>query len=211
VKIPPGGVGIQRTEKREVGRIESGVTRASRRKIPAGSENLGEVEARETALMDVRRRLIAPALTSSLGPEWNECHEADSTISYRTTIYASLHQDEMKWRDLLHVPKNHRRTRSGAGSETDSLRDASGVDPVALRPTESTPDLRVGASTVPMLSPLTSRNQESNGTQIIISQMIHLTTLFSCDRLPFGFRSNPIRSWKRPKRWQLPKISGSYC
>jgi len=52
------------------------------------------------------------------------------------------------------------------------------VDPVVLRPTESTPDLGIGPSTLPTSSPSTSRDQEPNSTQTTLFQMIHLTTLF---------------------------------
>ena len=104
------------------------------------------------------------------------------TISYRTTIHASLHRprDEMKWRDFLPLPKKHRRARSGARSEVGSLKAPSDVDlPVAPRPTESTPDLRIGTSALPMSSPLAPRDQEPKGEQTIISWTIHLTALFT--------------------------------
>ena len=98
-----------------------------------------------------------------------------------TTIYANLHRprNEMGWRDFLRVPKKHRRARSEARGEVESLKGPSDVDLVALRITESTPDLRIGTSTLPTPSPLAFRDQEPNGTQAIISRMIHLTALFS--------------------------------
>ena len=154
-------------------------------------------------------RLISPALSHC--SEWNACHEA--AISYRTTIYASLHRprDEMKWRDFLPVPKKHRRARSGARSEVGTLKGPSDVDLLAPRLTESTPDLRVSTSTLPTSSPLTSRNQEFNGTQTVISPTIHLTVLFAQHRLPLSSWSNHICSWKRPKRRRPPKFPRSCC
>jgi len=114
----------------------------------------------------------------------------------------------MGWRDFLHVPKKYRRVRSGG----EYLEDTSDVDLVAPRPTGSTPDLTIGISTLLTPGPLTSRDQESNGTHAIISRTIHLTALFFAQRRPpYGFRSEPIRSREKPKRWQPPKNPGSYC
>ena len=91
----------------------------------------------------------------------------------------------MKWEDFLPVPKKHHRARSGVRSEVTALNTPSEVDLVAPRPTtESTPDLRIGTSTLPMPSPLTSHDQGSNGMQTIISWAIHLTTLFPCNTDP---------------------------
>jgi len=90
------------------------------------------------------------------------CHEADHLLSHHHLIRQST--PTMEWRDFLPAPKKHRRARSGARTEVGSLKDPSDADLVAPRPTESTPDLRVGTSTLPMPSPLTSRDQESNGT-----------------------------------------------
>jgi len=105
------------------------------------------------------------------------------TISYRTTIYRP--RSEMKWLNFLTVPRKHRRARSGARSEVGSLDSGpSDADLVAPRPTNSTPNLRISASTMPTPSPSTSRSQESNGTQTNIFRMIHLTTLFSCNTDP---------------------------
>ena len=74
----------------------------------------------------------------------------------------------MKWRKLLSIPKKHRRTRSGATSEVGSLNAPSEADPIAPRPAESTPDLRIGTSTLPTPGPLARPDQESNGTQMVI-------------------------------------------
>jgi len=103
-------------------------------------------------------------------------------ISYRPP--STNPRDGMKWRNFLPVPKKHRRARSGARSEVGSLKGPSDVDLVAPRPAESTPDLRVGPSTGPMPSPLTSHNQETNGTWIFIFRMIHLLQHFSCNTDP---------------------------
>ena len=127
-------------------------------------------------------RLIAPAL--NLGPEWNLCHEADHLLSHHHLRQSTPTRNEMGWRDLLRVPKKHRRARSEVRSEVEYLKDTSDVDLVGSRPTESTPDLRIGSSTLPTPSPLTSRNQNSNGTRAIISRTIHLTALFSFNKDP---------------------------
>lgn len=72
----------------------------------------------------------------------------------------------MGLRDFLPLPKSHRRTRSEARSEIGSVENPGEVDLVVPRPTESTPDLGIGASsTPPTYSPTTPRNQEPNGTQ----------------------------------------------
>jgi len=86
--------------------------------------------------------------------------------------------NEMKWRDFLPVPKNRRRTRSEARSEVGSLKNPSEVNLVAPHPAESTPDLRIGPSTVRASSSLTSGRREFNGTWTLISRIIYLTTLF---------------------------------
>ena len=69
----------------------------------------------------------------------------------------------MKLPKFLHIPKFHRRTRSKARSEISPIESQSEADLATLRPTESTPDLRIGTSTFPTLSPLIPRDQESNG------------------------------------------------
>jgi hypothetical protein len=71
----------------------------------------------------------------------------------------------MKLPKFLRLPKSHRRSRSKARSEIALIDEVkSEADPTVLaRPTESSPDLRIGASTLPTPSPLTSRDQESNG------------------------------------------------
>ena len=81
----------------------------------------------------------------------------------------------MKWREFLHIPRKHRRTRSKARSEVGSIEGQSRVDLAVPRPTESTPDLRIGASALPTSNPLTPRNQESNGRQTTSSRAIYLT------------------------------------
>ena len=94
-------------------------------------------------------------------------------------IFANLHQrhNKMKWRDFLPVPKRHRRKRSKARSEVGSNEDGAGQ--VALRPTESTPDLGIGASILPVPTPLTSRSHVPKGARMRSPRLIHLTTHFS--------------------------------
>ena len=58
--------------------------------------------------------------------------------------------------------------RSGVTSKVGSLNAPSETDSLAPRPTESTPDLRVGTSTLPTPGPLAVRDQESKGMQTVI-------------------------------------------
>jgi len=69
----------------------------------------------------------------------------------------------MKLPKFLRLPKSHRRSRSKAKSEIGPIEDQSEADLAIPRPTESTPNLQIGTSTLPMPSPLTSRDQELNG------------------------------------------------
>jgi len=119
-------------------------------------------------------------------------------LSLITPTSTPVHRprNEMKWRNFLTIPKKHRRARSGAKSEVGSLKDPSAVDLVAPRPTESTPDLRIGTSAFPMPSPLTSHDQQSNGMQTAISWTIHLTVILSPTQTPTRF---PIKSYLLPE------------
>jgi len=127
-----------------------------------------------------------------------------------TAIYTSQNPSSnvMKWRKLLRVPKKLHRAQSEATSETGSAEGQGGVDLTVPHHTESTPDLRIGASALPTSSPLIPRDQESNGTQAALSQTIHLTALFTQYRPPDRLRPNPVRSRKRPKHH--PGIFGSH-
>ena len=93
-------------------------------------------------------------------PKWNECHEASYLLSHH-----HLHQlsDKMKLLKFLCLSKGNRRSRSKARSETGPIESQSGAGLAVPRPTESAPDLRIGTSTFPMLSPSAPRDQESNG------------------------------------------------
>ena len=117
-----------------------------------------------------------PISALSVGSEWNERHEASYLFSHH-----HLHRpsDDMKFSKLLPLPKGHPRSRSKAKSDIGSTEDQSEPDLVVPRPTESTPDLRVGISTSPVSSPLIPRDldQESNGMQTAFFQTIYLTTL----------------------------------
>ena len=95
----------------------------------------------------------------TIGLEWNKRHEASYLLSNH-----HLHRpiDDMKLPKLLRLPKIHRRTRSKARNETGLIEDQSEADLVVPRPTEPTPDLRIGTSTLPTPSPLTPHDQESN-------------------------------------------------
>ena len=98
----------------------------------------------------------------SVGPEWDESHEASYLLSYH-----HLHRpnDEMKLPNFLRPPKIHRRKRSKARSELGigPVEDQNEADPVVPRRTESTPDLQIDTSSLPKFSPLSPRDQESNG------------------------------------------------
>ena len=71
-------------------------------------------------------------------------------------------------RDFLSLTRKDRRARSETRNEVDPTADPGGVDPVVPRPTESSPNLRIGSSTSPSSSPLTSRDQESNSTLVAL-------------------------------------------
>ena len=75
----------------------------------------------------------------------------------------------MKLPKFLRLPGSHRRNQSKARSEAGPIEGQGEVDPAAPRPTESTPDLRVGTLISPAPSPLIPRNQESNGMKRIYS------------------------------------------
>jgi hypothetical protein len=117
-------------------------------------------------------------LALSVDPEWNKCHEASYLLSHH---HLQRLNNEMKLPKFLSALKIHRRQRSKARSEISPTKGQSEVEPSVPRPTESTPDLRIGTSTLPMPSPLTPRNQESNGMYIstILFQTIYLRTLFA--------------------------------
>ena len=88
----------------------------------------------------------------------------------------------MKLPKFLSPLKRHRRQRSKARSEISPTEVQCEVDPAVPRPTESTPDLHIGTSTPPTPSPLTARDQESNGMRIHVkdlSWVVHLTISFA--------------------------------
>jgi hypothetical protein len=83
-------------------------------------------------------------------------------------------------RDFLHIPRKGRRARSEVMSEASATGTPGKADPALPMPrpgTESTPDLRIGPSTLPTPSPLTSRDQKSSGMGTSASRMNHLTIL----------------------------------
>ena len=79
-------------------------------------------------------------------------------------------------RDFLRIPK-HRRKHSRARSELGSVEASSEADLALPRPTESTPDLRIGTSTLPTPDPLISGHQKLSGMRAIAFQTIRLTIL----------------------------------
>ena len=100
----------------------------------------------------------------------------------------------MKLPSFLRVPKIHRRTRSRARSEVDPVEGQNEAGPAAsrLRPTESTPDLRIGTPTLPTPSPLTPHDQESGGMLTALSRTTHLSTPFRViqTQTPLPIKSN---------------------
>ena len=116
---------------------------------------------------------------------------------------------KMKLPKLLRLPKSHRRQRSKARSEISPTEGQSEVDLAIPRPTESTPDLRPGASTFPTPSPSAAHDQGPNGVYIstVLSRTIHLRTLFASQRTPRRSEPNSACPWKRQKP---PENSGRY-
>ena len=96
-------------------------------------------------------------------PELDGCHEADHLLSHQ---HLQQLNGEMKLPKFLSPLKSHRRQRSKARSEISPAKGQSEVDPAAPRPTESTPDLRIGTSAFPTPSPLTGRGWESEGMHV---------------------------------------------
>ena len=86
----------------------------------------------------------------SFGSEWNECHEASYLLSNHR-----LHRtnSEMNFSKLLCIPISYRRSQSGTRREASPIRGRGEVNLAAPRPAESTPDLRIGTSTLPASGP----------------------------------------------------------
>ena len=130
------------------------------------------------------------------------------------TISANLHhshrrRDEMKWKKFLPVPKKHRHTQSKAGNEVGSIDDRGEAGPVTLRPTESTPDLEIGSSTLSMPNPLTSRGHKINGTRMTLSWVIHLTAI-SCNIDPSTSTSDRGRPVPGKDENSQPELSSDH-
>lgn len=115
---------------------------------------------RQVALYPFDSQGQAAKPAPSLRPEWDESHGCSFLLSYH---HLPRPRDSMKLPKLLHLPKTWRRNRSKARSEVDPVQGQSEVDLGAPRRTESTPDLRVGISSVPAPSPLAPPDRESNG------------------------------------------------
>jgi hypothetical protein len=127
--------------------------------------------------------VLKGVLVLNVGSKWIESHESDCPLSFHHPhlIHTNLrqHGDNMKWRNLLSVPKRNRRTRSTAGSELGSTEASSEADPDVPGPAELTPDLRACSSTLPTSTPPTPCDQESGGMGTAAFLAIHLTIL--CD------------------------------
>lgn len=79
-----------------------------------------------------------------------EAHESSYLLSY---CYLHRPQDNTKLLKFLRLPKSYRQNRSKVESDASPIEGQSGVDLAAPRPTESTPDLRIGASVLPLRVP----------------------------------------------------------
>lgn len=111
----------------------------------------------------------------SIGPERKERQQPIFPLSSHHPHPTS---DDMGLRDFLRIPKKIRgRVRSKARSEISPIEGPSNDDPAVPRPSESTPDLGTGPSTLPTPSFLTS-SQESKGMQMGFSNIQSLTTVF---------------------------------
>jgi len=108
----------------------------------------GGDETRETAL-DVRVSVL------SADPKWDECHKASHLFSDH---HLNRPSDDMKLSKFPRLPKIHRRARSKTRSEIGPIENQSGADPAVPRPTESTPNSRVGVQDL-------SRLRECSRTQ----------------------------------------------
>ena len=91
---------------------------------------------------------------------------------------------KMKLPKFLRPPRGRRQTRRAAGSEISLVEGQSEADPAALRPTESTPDLRIGTSILPVPGPLAPHNQESSGMETISLRLIHLSLSLCITQTP---------------------------
>ena len=139
----------------ERARVKAKTEASGRVQVP--SSDKGRPETREAAL-DVEKDKASPRFER--WARMNECHEASYLLSRH-----HLHQlnDKMKFPKFLRLPKGHRRARSKARSEIGPIEGQNEADPATPRPIESTPDLRIGTSTLPTPGPLTLHDQESNG------------------------------------------------
>ena len=129
------------------------------------------------------------------------------------TVHHTTTSDEMGLRDLLSRLRKSRRAQSKARSEDPT--EASGL--VVPRPTESTPDLGIGPSTLPTSNPLVSHDQEaSNSKQTTSFLTLHLTLFHPTQTTSFPTLHNlsPERAIIRnpgivPPSWALPQTRTS--
>jgi hypothetical protein len=77
----------------------------------------------------------------------------------------------MGLRDLLCLPRGYRRKKSKARSEIGPAENPNNVDLVALRPTGSAPDLRIGDSNLPAPGPSMSHDLESHSMRTVSSRV----------------------------------------
>ena len=106
----------------------------------------------------------------------------------------------MKFKDILHLPKIHRRKRSKARNEIGPTGDPSHIDPGALRPTEPTPSLGIGSSTLPAQVPPPSHGQEAEGAEETSSWTAQLKIVFPARHRYFRSRPTPPLLQRRGER-----------
>ena len=115
----------------------------------------------------------------------------------------------MGFRDLLHLPRKHRRARSEARNEANPA-EGRQLDLGGLPPSRSESDLRIEPSSLPTPVPSTSQNSESNGTRAVALRVIYLTTiLHNTDNPASGSAQSVAEEGKRLKSWDRSLEQGA--
>jgi hypothetical protein len=129
---------------------------------------------------------------------------------YLSLYHRRRTHDKMGLRDFLRQLKDRRGERSRARSETGPIGEQSEVEPVALRPTGSAPNFRIGG---PTPGPSAARIQDSNGTKPFDSQQIRLTVLFPATQIfpPLLLNSSLIPLKNKPRSHHVSPIRHQIC